>query len=95
MAFFTCVLFTHPHEENEKSRRTGRKINTLRKQVIISPIPDWSVPARSNDHTESKHALQPWQANPSFEYYGCLSDSLSSTSLTFLANPSMVKGFWM
>jgi hypothetical protein len=57
MALFTCVLFTHPHEENEKSRRTGRKINTLRKQVIKSPIPDRSVTARSNDYTtKSKHA---------------------------------------
>jgi hypothetical protein len=56
MALFTCVLFTYPHEENEKSRRTERKINTLRKQAIKSPIPDRSVNARSNDYTESKHA---------------------------------------
>jgi hypothetical protein len=56
MELFTCVLFTYPHEENEKSRRTEKKINTLRKEIIKSPIPDRSVTARSNDYTESKHA---------------------------------------
>jgi hypothetical protein len=59
MALFTWVLFTHPHEESEKSRRTKRKINTLRKQVINSPIPDRSVTARSNYYNGSKHAIQP------------------------------------
>jgi hypothetical protein len=60
MALFTCVLLTHPHEESEKSKRTNRKINTLRQQVIKSPIPDRSVNARSNDYTGSKHAIHPW-----------------------------------
>jgi hypothetical protein len=59
MALFTCVLFTYPHEENERSRRIEKKINTLRKEIIKSPIPDRSVTAKSNDYTESKHAIQP------------------------------------
>jgi hypothetical protein len=59
MALFTCVLFTHTHEESEKSRRTKRKINTLRKQVINSPIPDRSVTTRCSYYNEGKHAIQP------------------------------------
>jgi hypothetical protein len=59
MAFFTCVLFKYPHEENEKRRRTERKINTLREQVINSPIPDRSAASRNNDYNGSKHAIQP------------------------------------
>jgi len=43
MALFTCVLLTHPHEESEKSKRTKRKINTLRRQIINSPIPDKGI----------------------------------------------------
>ena len=36
------------------------KINTVRKEVINSPIPDKSAAARSNDYNGSKHAIQPW-----------------------------------
>jgi hypothetical protein len=43
MALFTCVLLTQRHEESEKSKRNGRKINTLRKQFISSPIPGKTV----------------------------------------------------
>jgi len=43
MALLTCVLLTQTHEESEKTKRTGRKINTLRKQFISSLSPGKTV----------------------------------------------------
>jgi len=68
------------------------KINTVRKEVINSPIPDKSAAARSNDYNGSKHAIQPQHQIYLVDIRDVL-ESLSSTALTFLANASIVKGF--